>query len=160
MRNLGVNLHLCAERDLQIRMNGVTRSTRREIWHREPIVLISDEPQLITYTDFKKVKTIEEGNNTLTLTYGIDEQRRKAVFTGDRNLTRYYLGDYEEDHTGGQVRKIHYLSGGNGLAAIYATENGTGTMYFAHTDYLGSLTALSDQTGNVVERYAFDPWGK
>ncbi|MDR0866129.1 MAG: hypothetical protein LBO74_14530 [Candidatus Symbiothrix sp.] len=33
------------------------------------------------------------------------------------------------------------------------------TLYYAHTDYQGSLIALSNANGTVVERYAYDPWG-
>ncbi len=70
------------------------------------------------------------------------------------------MGDYEEDQTpDGKNRKIHYLSGGNGLAAIYIEEDGNGQLYHAYTDYLGSLTALTDKDGKEEERQAFDPWG-
>jgi RHS repeat-associated protein len=124
--------------------------------------LISDEEQTITYTDFKKIATIKEGNNSLELKYGVDNQRRKAIFKtkNETTLTRYYLGDYEEELTAdGETRKIHYLSGGNGLAAILVEENGSDNLYYAYTDHLGSLTALTDLDGNVKERQAFDPWG-
>ena len=124
--------------------------------------LISDEEQSITYTDFKKTATINEEDNSLELAYGVDNQRRKAVFktNGETTLTRYYLGDYEEEQTtDGKTRKIHYLSGGNGLAAIFVEENSTAQLYYVYTDYLGSLTALTDKDGNIVERQAFDPWG-
>jgi YD repeat-containing protein len=33
----------------------------------------------VTYTDFKKIKTLTEGNKFYQLTYGVDEQRRKSV---------------------------------------------------------------------------------
>jgi len=36
---------------------------------------------------------------------------------------------------------------------------GKDTLYYAHTDYQGSLTALSFPDGTVKERYAYDPWG-
>jgi len=68
------------------------------------------------------------------------------------------LGDYEEktNHTSGITEKIHYLSG-----AIYIERsNGTSSFYYAYTDYLGSLIALTNESGTVVERYAYDPWGK
>jgi RHS repeat-associated protein len=45
------------------------------------------------------------------------------------------------------------------LAAIYVQNAGLDTLYYAHTDYQGSLTALSLANGTVVERYAYDPWG-
>ncbi|MCL2312663.1 MAG: RHS repeat-associated core domain-containing protein, partial [Firmicutes bacterium] len=32
-------------------------------------------------------------------------------------------------------------------------------MLYTYTDYLGSLTALTNQAGEVIERYAYDPWG-
>jgi len=33
-------------------------------------------------------------------------------------------------------------------------------LLYAYTDFQGSLTALTDENGNVLERYAFDPWGQ
>lgn len=124
--------------------------------------LIGDDEQSISYTDFLKVETITEGDKLLELTYGIDHQRRKAVYKTNGNIdkTRYYLGDYEEDIvTNGNDRKVHYISGSDGLAAIYIETNGSGQLYYAYTDYLGSLTTLTDEAGTVVENHAFDPWG-
>lgn len=73
----------------------------------------------VTYTDFKKIKTLSEGNQQYTLTYGIDDQRRKSIYkeNGTTKETRYYIGNYEEkiNHITGITEKIHYLSGG----AIY-----------------------------------------
>jgi len=122
--------------------------------------IISSADRTITYTDFKKVKQIMEGNNILDISYGIDEQRIKTTLSQPSgSLTRYYLGDYEEEVMNGNARKIHYISGGNGLAAIYVQNNGNDTLYYAHTDYQGSLIAISLQDGTVKERYAYDPWG-
>jgi RHS repeat-associated protein len=70
------------------------------------------------------------------------------------------LGNYEEEIVGNTVRKIHYLCGGNGLAAVYIQNGGKDTLYYAHTDYQGSLIALLLPNGTVAERYAYDPWGK
>jgi RHS repeat-associated protein len=72
-------------------------------------------------------------------------------------MTRYYLGNYEEELTpNGNTRKIHYLKD----AAYIQNTNGGDSLLFTYTDYLGSLTALTDYDGNVVERYAYDPWGR
>jgi RHS repeat-associated protein len=113
----------------------------------------------VTYTDFKKIEMLEEGNKFYYIMYGVDDQRRKSVYADDDQCeTRYYVGDYEEkinDFTGA-VQKIHYLPG-----AIYIeNSNGTANFYHAYTDILGSLTALVNENGTVVERYAYDPWGK
>ena len=121
---------------------------------------MSAAEQTITYTDFKKVKQITEGGNVLNISYGTDEQRVKTVLSGSSGtLTRYYMGDYEEEIINGNIRKIHYIRGSNGLAAIYVQNAGKDTLYYAHTDYQGSLTALSLPDGTVKERYAYDPWG-
>jgi RHS repeat-associated protein len=111
----------------------------------------------VTYTDFKKIKTLTEGNKTYTLSYGIGEQRKKSVFAlnGSTQMTRYYSSNYEEEISPtGNIRKIHYLPG-----AVFIQNNGNDSLLFLHGDHLGSLVALSDYSGNVLERYAYDPWG-
>ena len=50
---------------------------------------------------------------------------------------------------------LNYLSGG----AMLVNLNGVETLYYGYTDNQGSLVALTDANGNVVEKYAYDPWG-
>jgi RHS repeat-associated protein len=112
----------------------------------------------VTYTDFKKIATLSEKNKYYTISYGVDDQRRRSDYSVDGNLqlTRYYLGDYEEEVDNlGNTKKIHYLSGG----AMMINRNGVETLYYGYSDYQGSLIALTDENGTVVERYAYDPWG-
>ena len=110
----------------------------------------------VTYTDFNKIATLTEGNKSYALTYGVDNQRRMSVQTqGTASLTRYYVGNYEEEVApNGNVRKIHYLSG-----AMLVQNNGVDSLYYTYTDNQGSLIALTDASGNVVRKYAYDPWG-
>ena len=111
----------------------------------------------VTYTDFNKIDTLTEGNKSYTLTYGVDNQRRMSVYKegGNIKLTRYYVGNYEEEVApNGNVRKIHYLSG-----AMLVQNNGVDSLYYTYTDNQGSLIALTDASGNVVRKYAYDPWG-
>ncbi len=126
--------------------------------------LIPSAEQSITYTDFKKVSRIIEDDHILDIMYGVGDQRIKTELANLSNpsgtLTRYYVGNYEEEIRNGNTRKIHYINGGNGLAALYVQNNGNDTLYYAHTDYQGSLLALSLENGTVIERYAYDPWGK
>jgi hypothetical protein len=37
---------------------------------------------------------------------------------------------------------------------------GQESLYFYHTDGLGSVTALSNMNGQLVERYVYDAFGK
>ena len=111
----------------------------------------------VQYTDFNKIKTLIQKMSTYTITYGVDDQRRMSVYQGCGVSTqkKYYVGNYEEETTGAITRKIHYLSG----AILISETNKPDKLYYSYTDYQGSLIALTDESGNVVERYAYDPWG-
>jgi len=113
----------------------------------------------VTYTDFKKIATLSESNKFYALSYGVDDERRKSIYTvgGTTKLTRYYLGDYEEEvDAAGNVRQIHYLSGG----AVFIRNNSKDSLLYGYSDNQGSLIALTDENGTVLERYAYDPWGQ
>ncbi|MFZ4457076.1 MAG: RHS repeat domain-containing protein [Bacteroidales bacterium] len=43
---------------------------------------------------------------------------------------------------------------------MLVNSNGVETLYYGYYDYQGSLLALTDANGIVVEKYAYDPWGK
>lgn len=112
----------------------------------------------ITYTDFKKIHTLIEGNKTYTVTYGVDEQRRMSVYKvgSETKMTRYYLGNYEEEiGTDNKIRKIHYLSG----AIFVDNETSPDSLYYTYSDNQGSLIAITDHYGVVKRNYAYDPWG-
>ncbi len=135
--------------------------------------------QNITYTAFNKVEQIsqthivdpetgDEAVYAIDFTYGPDNFRKKARHTLDRGLlkTKYYVGgNYEiEVDDGGNQTKLHYLSAGNGIFAIYKwNTEGTQTnkqMDYIHTDHLGSYETVSNANGDVVDKVSFDPWGR
>jgi hypothetical protein len=58
------------------------------------------------------------------------------------------------------VRYIHYIPGGEGIVAILNTVNDVDSMYYLHTDHLGSYDKITNQAGTVVESYSFDAWGR
>jgi RHS repeat-associated protein len=123
---------------------------------------ISDVEQTITYNMYRKLSSVTEDNNAHFLTYGVDQQRKRGVFTQNNKttLTRYYLGNYEEEvKPDGSTRKIHYISGGNGLSAIYVQNGGADSLYYCYSDYQGNLLAVTDDAGKVLQRLAYDPWG-
>lgn len=91
----------------------------------------------VSYTDFRKIQTISEPGKNYTVSYGVDEQRRKTVYTNETaTVTRYYFGNYEEESDNiGNNRKFHYLSGG----AVLININGVETLYYGYADNQGSL---------------------
>jgi len=117
-----------------------------------------EDSQEVSYTDFKKIKTLTEGDKFYELTYGADQQRRKSIYSENNAVkqTRYYFGDYEEEvNSVGNTRKIHYLRGGG----IFIQNNGVDSLLYVYTDHLGSLTKLVNEAGNPIDHYAYDPWG-
>lgn len=138
-----------------------------------------------TYTSFNMPATIIFGNisgtttgpidRNLAFVYGPEHQRiKQAVTGGPRPGTTWYLNGedslgltYEKEVlASGVTENKHYVSAGGMTFALFVQRTGTlGTLsatttsYF-HQDHLGSIVAVSDETGTVVERMAFDPWGK
>ncbi len=126
---------------------------------------ISDDPQEIGYTPFHSVVTIAEGAFDAELVYGADEQRRKMIIRqdGDVNVERYYLGGglYEIDIRNGQPKNYAYVSTPTGLEAVYIEEAGTEdyALHLLTRDYLGSILAVLDEGGGLLEEYSYDAWG-
>ena len=69
-------------------------------------------------------------------------------------------GKLRKETIGSNVRQLHYIAGGDGLAAIYVLNNSVDTMYYVHTDHLGSYNVVTNQSGSVVQNYSFDAWGR
>lgn len=55
---------------------------------------------------------------------------------------------------------MHYVRAGGQAIAVVKRESGALQTRYLHRDHLGSVVALSDLAGAVVERYSYDPWGK
>ena len=71
-------------------------------------------------------------------------------------------GDYEEfrDASNNVMRRLHYIHSPYGLVAVVEK---TGTNYdvrYVMTDYLGSICAVTDDAGTVLQQVSFDAWGR
>jgi len=70
----------------------------------------------------------------------------------------------QETAENGTVTNRHYIAAGGRVIAVLAT-TGAGSTAVTRTDYwhvdqIGSLIAVTNETATVVERYAYDPFGK
>jgi len=128
--------------------------------------LLPANNQTIDYTAFNKVSHISQGNLDYFITYGPNRQRSKTVLQSgvgdDVLLTKYYaFGDYEKEITPTGTRHLHYISGGDGLAAIYVKyNNAPDSLYFIMTDHLGSIVGAINSSTGTVYRQNFDAWGR
>ncbi|MDD5570642.1 MAG: FG-GAP-like repeat-containing protein [Bacteroidales bacterium] len=130
---------------------------------------ISSLTQDIQYTAFNKVLHIGEQSGTVDVNfiYGPEETRKKVETRTNNNLTstKYYSSLYEKKVTqlsggGSSTQELHYISGSNDLAAIYEIKNGAGKMYYAQTDYQGSLNMLVKSDGTIAQDLSYDAWGR
>jgi len=56
--------------------------------------------------------------------------------------------------------KINYITGIDGLTAVYTQQGQTNNMYYVAKDHLGSITGLINPDGTVAAEYSYDPWGR
>ena len=122
--------------------------------------------QNITYTAFNKASQITEGDYEYNIAYAADDERFKTELINTQTNTteqiKYYAGDYEEfrDASNNVMRRLHYINSPYGLVAVVEK---TGTNYdvrYVMTDYLGSICAVTDDAGNVLQQVSFDAWGR
>ncbi len=120
--------------------------------------------QTATYSSFEKVNTFSQGAYAATFAYNSDNQRAKMVVTqsGSTILTRWYAGSSYIKQTEGSVTKEFTWIGGDAYTApvLAITQSGTTTYYYLLRDHLGSITHVTDASGNVLNEYSFDAWGR
>jgi RHS repeat-associated protein len=127
---------------------------------------VAGKGKAYTWTSFNMPKTISANGVTLSFTYGPDHQRVKQIAP---SATTIYLHPdnagglaYEKDiKADGSVEHRMFVTAGNGVVAIVKqVGNATPVPVYLHRDHLGSTTAATDASGNVVERFAYEPFGR
>jgi RHS repeat-associated protein len=128
--------------------------------------IILNKTKNLSFTPFNKISSISENQNKLQFYYGTDQQRR-IMQTRDLSSNallkeKFYGSQYEKevDYTTNTTRQWHYISGGDGLSAVYIKTNETGQLYFVAKDHLGSIIGLYNTIGTLVEEYSYDAWGR
>ena len=122
---------------------------------------ISGRPT-VTFDSYRMPTHIEQGDYAYDIEYRPDHRRcrTKSYKSGKVTCRKYYLTNYEKEvYASGVNREIHYLYGGNGLAAIYVRTDGKDTLFAAVTDRQNSLTAVMDVATGKVEKFSYKPWG-
>ena len=103
------------------------------------------------------------GPGSGTYTYGPERQLVKHVETvGGQERTTYLIGGlYEHLITpAGETSRFNITYAGAVVAVIENTADDAPDTHYLHTDRLGSVVALSDEHGYLVDRYRFDPFGQ
>ncbi len=156
------------------------------IYQKKEIVLTTEgaayynelPKQLVTYNMFKSPISINEsdkGSTAFTYNSHLSRQAMKfgyqiptpgaaGVYTKTKNYTDD--GTVEIIKTPTEITIRTYVGGDAYGAPLYTEKTktiATGAIvdkkYYLHRDYLGSIIAISDNTGTAVERRQFDAWG-
>ena len=115
----------------------------------------------ISYTSYNKPSSITQGSATLFFSHDIDHQRFKQQAPEGTTLYFDAFGVHAERFSSGTSQWYDYVSAGGAMLGVRVLHSDLSvtTRYF-HTDNLGSIAVITDETGAVVERDGYDAWGK
>jgi RHS repeat-associated protein len=116
--------------------------------------------RIITYTSYNKPATITQGTRTISFGHDPEHQRFKQVTPEGTTFYFSAFGIYVECQSGANRWNEYLIVGGStiGMRFLYSDES-VYTRYF-HYDHLGSVSVVTDENGNVLERDSYDAWGK
>jgi len=119
--------------------------------------------QNIEYNFFNKPVYIADDEDSLNYIYNVLDDRIKATLYGTGGLVRttWYAGLYEKTLENSITKHYYYINGPDGPIGL-AIQNGSGTpeLYYLCKDHLGSITGIMNSSGNLVEKYNYDAWGR
>ena len=136
------------------------------------VTLIDNNPtpfnsSTVTYNFFNQPVKIKEGNNEINLSYGSNQQRNETFEYENAQLKshRIIINKYCEREmitfrSPAFPQFYHYIYGDNGVVAVRINDVlGRDSLYYIHTDHLGSYCAITNANKQVRQRNYFDPWG-
>ena len=115
------------------------------------------------YDAWNRMTRVLDGTSAELVRYEFDALSRRYQRFEGTTVTRYVydgprlLEEYVDPGTGVFALATRYIYGG-GLDELIAVETG-GLRYYTYRDALGSIEAITDSAGVVVERYDYDAFG-
>ncbi len=112
----------------------------------------------LAYDSHNRLLSASDGTHSVTSTY---DTRNRVTSRSINGVTTLFLWDgwdliEERDLSGAQTRRYVH---GAAVDEILLMVDATGAKYHLH-DALGSVTALTDSTGAILESYQYDVFGK
>jgi RHS repeat-associated protein len=121
--------------------------------------------QLVTYNALMRPTSITENGYIANYTYNGDGDRVKMHVKKNNTdeLIRHYIGNQYEAESGVAGTKERLYLGGDAYTAtaVYVKEgSGSWTVNFICRDYLGSITHVTNASGQLRQELSYDPWGR
>lgn len=129
------------------------------------------QTQNVSYNTFKSPVQIEEvGIDKISYLYNALNTRSSMFYGGlqtdiyARPLRKHFSADgtmeIKHNVTTGAVEFVTYIGGDGYTAPVVLKSDGTTQQYlYLHRDYQGSIVAITNQAGAIVEKRLFDVWG-
>ena len=119
--------------------------------------MMSDGTHTYQYNYNNRLISVDNGT---TATYKYDAlNRRIQKIVGSTTTNYYYCGDQAiEERDAANAVQATYLFGTNVDDVLQMQRSGN--VYYYHKNHLGSVIALTNATGALVERYEYDPYGQ
>ncbi len=125
--------------------------------------LLSGNGRTLVWASYGKPVSLEQGGQSTLFLYDFDHARAQQT-APDGTVTRYVeaLGiHYEKEIKNGLTEYKHSLLAGGRLIGEYVSRSdGSSSIRYFHADHLGSVEVVTSETGAVLARYSYDPWGK
>ena len=128
--------------------------------------------RMLGYTPFNAPAQIVDPAGGATLGYQHDASHARIREVSSVSGTTYYLGAYEEHtrKTDNVLEQRHYLNTPEGIVGVatlrYAPANQPAlppdqarSLGYWHKDHLGSVVAITNETGALKQTFTYDPWG-
>ena len=122
------------------------------------------------YTSFNMPQSMAQGTTSAAFYYGPEHQRVKQISSVQGTTIYVNPGNegalfFEKDikPDGSTEQRAFITAGGQAVAIVKTTTaaNATTTSTrYLHYDHLGSVTAITNESGAVLERLAYEPFGK
>ncbi|WP_419488553.1 RHS repeat-associated core domain-containing protein [Chryseobacterium bernardetii] len=132
----------------------------------------NDLIQSISYNENNDPVFIDGEKGDVAFQYGLTAMRQQVTYGGnfggdqEGQFTKFYSedGSFEvvKNNATGQEKHILYIGGTpyeSNIVYLKDFTQSSGSYRFLHKDYIGSILAISDETGNKLEQRHFDAWG-
>ncbi|GHC11877.1 RHS repeat-associated core domain-containing protein [Cerasicoccus arenae] len=120
----------------------------------------------VEWTAYNKVSKVADGSDESVFTHDANHSRiTHTVKEGGQDKRRtIYSGAVEqiEEKVSGNwqtVRTRVHVSTPTGSGVIVVEADTTNKDLWMHTDHLGSICEITDDTGSIVESFSYDAWG-
>jgi RHS repeat-associated protein len=116
----------------------------------------------VTYTSFNMAASIVQGSTTVGFTY--DSEHQRVTMTAASGTTTYISdagsGALSEKVVSGSTTTWHDYVQADGKIVAEKFSGGTTAMRYFVLDHIGSVAVVTNESGTVLERDAYDAWGK